>query len=115
MKRKKVTDMMFATRDGHKFRTFGRLPSPRSGHCAVLLADQKLFVAGGIGGSGQVLEDAAVFDPNDGWTGDQTQNYVIYCHKITLSYHNTQVLGPAFQTCLCLWSAIFRNIAIQLR
>lgn len=66
MEGKRVTDKMFTTVDGKTFQDIGRLPSPRSGHCVVPLAGQKVFVGGGIGASGETLEDASVFDPNGG-------------------------------------------------
>ena len=66
-----VTDEMFSTQDGRDFQEIGRLPSPRSGHCVVPLKDQKIFVGGGIGESGKILDDALVFDPNRGRDGDQ--------------------------------------------
>ena len=69
-----VTDKMFCTQDGREFQEIGRLPSPRSGHCVVLLAEQKVFVGGGIGESGEILEDASVFDPNGGSGGNPMQH-----------------------------------------
>lgn len=64
VKRKKVTDKMFTTRDGREFREIGRLPSPRGGHCAVPLAGGQVFVGGGVEESGELLSDALIFTPN---------------------------------------------------
>ena len=59
-----MTDKMFTTSNGKRFQEIGRLPSARSGHCVVPLKEQKIFVGGGVGQSGEILEDALIFDPN---------------------------------------------------
>ena len=70
----KLTDKMFTTRNGRQFQEIGRLPSPRSGHCVVPLKEKKVFVGGGVGQSGEILEDASIFDPNGGSEGDENKN-----------------------------------------
>ena len=65
-----LTDKMFTTKNGRQFQEIGRLPSPRSGHCVVPLKEKKVFVGGGVGQSGEILEDALIFDPNQTPEGD---------------------------------------------
>ena len=64
VKRARVTDKMFTTRDGRDFKEIGRLPTPRGGHCAVPLAGGQVFVGGGVGEAGELLNDALIFTPN---------------------------------------------------
>ena len=66
----RMTDKMFTTRNGKQFQEIGRLPSSRSGHCVVPLKEQRVFVGGGVGQSGEILEDALIFDPNQTPEGD---------------------------------------------
>ena len=62
-----VTDVMFATEDGQRFREFGRLPSARGGHCLVVLNETSLFVAGGEDSLGRALRDAWIFSKTRAW------------------------------------------------
>ena len=51
------------------WRKAGDMHMPHSGHCAVLLADGRVLVSGGIGISAKILASAEIYDPtSDSWS-----------------------------------------------